>query len=138
VLVFEADLFRLWCLAACAAHLDFTLVEPSLVDGRALDVVRFGHSVVEFELLHEAVVGLAEGPGLADLGEGLARCDAVSLHEKGAGYCCGAGFPHGTRGVVSFRGLQYLAGTSSREIAKFVNEMRSQIMAKDQHGKINI
>jgi hypothetical protein len=87
VLVFEADLLGFGCLAAGSAHFDLALVEPALIDGRFLDVVCFGHTVVELELFHEAIVGLAEGPRLANLCQGLAGCDAISLHEEGAGHC---------------------------------------------------
>jgi hypothetical protein len=90
VLVLEPDLLGFRRLAAGSAHFDLALVEPALIDGRLLDVVCFGHTVVELELFHEAIVGLAEGSRLANLCQGLAGCDAISLHEEGAGYCGGS------------------------------------------------
>lgn len=87
VLVFETDLLGFGCLAAGSAHFDLALVEPALVDWGLLDVVCFGHAVVELELFHKAFVGFAERSCLADLCQSLVGCDAVSLHKEGAGHC---------------------------------------------------
>lgn len=88
VLILEANLLCFRRLSTCSAHLDLALIQPSLVDGRILDVISLRHTVVELELLHETVIRLTKWSCLANLGQGLIWRDAVSLHEKCAGHRC--------------------------------------------------
>ena len=52
------------------ARLDGPLVQPALVRGMIVKILGASCRVVEFELGHEAAVGLGVGTSLADEGEG--------------------------------------------------------------------
>jgi len=67
MLVLEADLVGFWRLTACSSKLHFALVQPALVDRRLVDLVGGGHASVQVELLHEAIVWIAEWTCLANV-----------------------------------------------------------------------
>jgi hypothetical protein len=81
MLVFEADLVGVWGLATCSTELDFTLVQPALVDGCILDIVRGPHRMIQLELFHEAIVGLTESSSFTDLGQSLGWTDSIAMHQ---------------------------------------------------------
>lgn len=80
MLVLEAYLVRFRRLATRTAQFHFALVQPALVGRLGFDLVRHGHAVVEFELLRETFVGLAERSGLSNLGQRFFWVDEVAVH----------------------------------------------------------
>ena len=59
VLVLESYLLHFGSLTACSTEFNLSLVEPSLIGGRFLNVLWGGKLVVQLKLLPEAFVGLA-------------------------------------------------------------------------------
>lgn len=96
LLVLEADVIRRH--AARDAHLHFPLVQPALIGGLDVDVGGTAHLVVELELLREAIVGLTDGAGFAEAGEGGGGGQGrVAVHEVGDHAGRRAGFAHCAR-----------------------------------------
>lgn len=63
------------------------IAEPAFVDDLCFDSVwRLEHLMVNIELVHEAVVGPADGAAFAKLTEGFVGRDMVSVHEVGDYY----------------------------------------------------
>lgn len=79
--VLETDLAWLRGLPASAAQLNLALIYPTLIGWSLLDILGHVHFAVQFQLLHEAFVWLADRSRLPEVRQRFRWTNVVLLHQ---------------------------------------------------------